>query len=344
MHEVFTRGTRDDGGAASYALDPRDGHAPVASEGDEAASSFVPAETDAAKPFVSVVVPAFNDAARLALCLDALERQTYPKDSYEVVVVDNGSDEPVAPLVARFPSARSCAEPRPGSYAARNKGLQLARGDVLAFTDADCIPAADWIEKGVAALHSSGPARGLVAGRVEVFIEDARRASAVELYESMTALAQKTYVEQGRFGATANLFTFRSVFERAGLFDAALMSGGDVEWGQRVASLGYDIAYSDEARVAHPARRTLGHLYGRVARVMGGFHELARSNRGRYIALGRGFLRDSLPPLRASLSVLRGPRPERLADRLKVVGVMFFVQYAQVWELLRLKAGRPPRR
>ena len=301
-------------------------------------------QTNTPEPFVSVVVPAFNDGARLALCLEALERQTYPRELYEVVVVDNGSDEPPAPLVARYRQARCCVEPRPGSYAARNRGLSQARGEVVAFTDADCVPAPDWLERGVAALLRRGPRCGLVAGRVEIFFRDPRRPSAVELYEGLTALAQRIYVEQGRFGATANLFTFRAVFERAGPFDGAVKSGGDVEWGQRVASLGYEVVYSDEARVAHPARRTFGHLYRRVARVAGGFHELGRAQRCQYISLGRGFVRDSLPPLRASLRVLRGARPERLADRLKVVGVMFFVQYAQVWELLRLRAGSRPRR
>src|ERR1041384_5139232 len=94
--------------------------------------------------FVSVIVPVWNDAERLGHCLHALEKQTYPAESYEVIVVDNGSTDSVACLVAAYGRARLVSEQRPGSYAARNTGLNLARGQVIAFTDADCLPAPDW--------------------------------------------------------------------------------------------------------------------------------------------------------------------------------------------------------
>jgi len=97
-------------------------------------------------PFVSVIIPVYNDPERLKTCLQALEEQTYPQSSYEVIVVDNGSDESIEPIVTEFNQAKAGYEPHPGSYAARNKGLSLARGEVIAFTDADCIPALDWIE------------------------------------------------------------------------------------------------------------------------------------------------------------------------------------------------------
>ncbi len=182
------------------------------------------------KPFVSVVVPVYNDGARFATCLAALEEQTYPRELFEVVVVDNGSEQTVACVVERFQQARFCVEPHPGSYSARNHGLALSRSEIIAFTDSDCVPAPDWIERGVEILNGAKDC-GLVAGRIEGFFDDPRRPTAVELYESVTAHAQKTFVEVGRFGATANLFTRRKVFERVGAFDANIKSGGDVEWG-----------------------------------------------------------------------------------------------------------------
>ena len=97
-------------------------------------------------PFVSVVIPVYNDSVRLKTCLQALEAQTYPKEVYEVIVVDNGSDESIEPVVAEFPQARASYETHPGSYAARNKGVSISRGEVLAFTDLDDILAPDWIE------------------------------------------------------------------------------------------------------------------------------------------------------------------------------------------------------
>jgi glycosyltransferase involved in cell wall biosynthesis len=255
-------------------------------------------------PFVSVIVPVFDDAERLALCLESLERQTYSKNLYQVIVVDNGSAESVKPVVAGFRQAGAVYENRPGSYAARNTGISLARGDVLAFTDADCIPSQDWIQKGVAALL--GISRGgLVAGRIDIMFRDPDHPTAVELYEARCSLRQRQYVEVGGFGATANLFTFREVFDR----------------------------------VAHPARRSVGELYRKVARVIGGLHDLNRKKKVSYIDIGKGFFIDSLPPVRASNGVLSDPGIETLRNKIKIIAVMFFVQYAQVWERVRLKLG-----
>lgn len=100
------------------------------------------------KLFVSVIIPVLNDSERLKLCLEALEHQTYPKKLYEVIVVDNGSDQSIGSVVSKFTQATATAESHPGSYVARNKGILIAQGDIIAFTDADCIPALDWIEKG----------------------------------------------------------------------------------------------------------------------------------------------------------------------------------------------------
>ncbi|NJR70570.1 MAG: glycosyltransferase family 2 protein [Synechococcales cyanobacterium CRU_2_2] len=80
--------------------------------------------------FVSVIVPVYNDPQGLRRCLAQLEQQTYPRDRFEVIVVDNDSD-PVAEIqgvVAQFAQARYVYEAVPGSYAARNRGIQVARG------------------------------------------------------------------------------------------------------------------------------------------------------------------------------------------------------------------------
>ena len=102
--------------------------------------------------FVSVIIPVYNDSERLKLCLEALENQTYSKDLYEVIVVDNASEEDIKSIVGQFSQAKYTYESQSGSYVARNKGISIARGEILAFTDSDCIPASDWIEKGVANL------------------------------------------------------------------------------------------------------------------------------------------------------------------------------------------------
>ena len=297
---------------------------------------------DGAKPLVSVIIPVYDDPERLNLCLRALEHQTYPRASYEVIVVDNGSYESVEPLAEVFEQVRIVHESQVGSYAARNKGISVCRGEVLAFTDSDCVPTKEWIERGVTALGLV-PDCGLVAGRIDVFFAEGGRPTAVELYESITAFPQKLYVEQLNFGATANLFTLRSVFESVGLFDCDLRSGGDKDWGQRVYAAGYRLLYADDARVSHPARRSFRQLGKKVARLTGGDFRSKRNER-------RGFS-SLLPPAKAVLRVLLqahlGIRDERLGfpgGRLKVALVVLFVWYAQIRERLRLKLGSEPRR
>lgn len=226
-------------------------------------------------PFVSVIIPVFDDEEALERCLRALEEQSFPSALYEVVVVDNGGNARIETIVRRFRRATLVREPAVGAYAARNRGVAAARGDVLAFTDADCIPQREWIERGVAALDRV-PRCGFVAGRIEVFPRDPLRPRASELYEAAAAFRQKDYVERWRFGATANLLTRRSVFDTVGAFDGRLRSLGDKEWGQRVFQAGYDLVYDEGAVVRHPARETIADLWRRAARTAGGFFDLMR--------------------------------------------------------------------
>src|SRR5437879_9493534 len=121
---------------------------------------------DAALPLASVVVPVFEQTEPLKRCLAALAIQDYPGE-YEILVIDNGAVESLAPVVAGVARARLVPEPQAGSYSARNRGRREARAEILVFTDADCVPARDWLSAGVRALLAE-PACGLVAGRIDL--------------------------------------------------------------------------------------------------------------------------------------------------------------------------------
>ena len=96
---------------------------------------------------ISVIVPVFNQAGRLGDCLDALLQQDLPAGSFEVIVVDNGSGDESMAVARQRPAVRLLAEPRRSAYAARNRGIRAARGALIAFTDADCIPRPDWLSR-----------------------------------------------------------------------------------------------------------------------------------------------------------------------------------------------------
>lgn len=285
--------------------------------------------------FVSVIIPVWNDPERLDCCLRALQTQTYPADSFEVIVVDNGSTKSLQHIVARYACAQLLHESIPGSYAARNRGLKHARGAVIAFTDADCVPAPDWIEKGVAHLGRDEGC-SVVAGRIEVFPRVPQQPTAVEQYELLIAFAQREFVNKYRFGATANLFALKEVFERAGPFLAEVKSGGDLEWGRRAADYGYKLEYDDNVCVQHPARASLPELYSKIVRVTGGLHDLKRLNGRAYLEFDRSLVLELLPPVKAIAATMREPSLPQKRDRIKVGAVHLFVRYVQALEKVRL--------
>lgn len=290
-------------------------------------------------PFVSVIVPVFNDAARLKLCLNALEHQTYPIDRYEVIVIDNGSDpgEQIAQVVAAYAQARVAQELTPGSYAARNKGISIAKGEVIAFTDADCIPAPNWIKQGVQHLIQT-PNCGLVVGRIEMFFEE-NRETPVALYESVTAFPQEQLLKEHKGGATANVFTFKRVIEQVGEFNPHLKARGDLEWGKRVYQSGYSQHFANDVQVAHPARSSYSDLYKRTIRLVGGIYDLQQLQPQRHRLFLQTLLQNLVPPLSFIWNTLFDPRLPRLDQKLKVCWVMILVRYVSAWEMLRLKLG-----
>src|SRR5215472_6124163 len=99
----------------------------------------------AERPFVSVIVPHYNDLTGLRLCHQRLLAQTWPADRFEIVVADNNSRCGINAIEAAAPGALAVLEPRQGAGPARNAGVAASRGGVIAFLDSDCVPEPDWI-------------------------------------------------------------------------------------------------------------------------------------------------------------------------------------------------------
>ena len=290
-------------------------------------------------PAVSVVVPVHDDEDGLHRCLRALAAQTLPRAAYEVVVVDDGSAVDLRGVVGRHAGVRLVRQSNRGSYAARNRGVAEARGHVLAFTDADCRPEPDWLASGVALLERRRDA-GLVAGAVRVVPRDAARPTAAELYEMLHAFPQQQYVERSRFGVTANVFTRRDVVERVGAFDATLRSGGDVEFGQRVAAAGYAVVYAPDAVVTHPARATWGQLRRKLARVTRGAQTASRDRPGlRRESLVRA-VRLLRPPVLTLARVATDTRLPTAGARARYGLALCYARQVRAWTLLRYWLGR----
>lgn len=222
-------------------------------------------------PAVTVVVPVLDGADVLPACLDALAAQQ-GAPLFEVVVVDNGSGDATAAAARAHPVVTDVvSEPRPGSYAARNAGLAVARTPVVAFTDADCRPRPQWLSRGLAALRDAD----LVAG--DVVAVTSARPTTWERYDRATYLDQGRAVRDEGYGATANLLVRADVFNTVGRFDAALRSSGDLEWGQRATRAGHRLTHAPDAVVEHVARRTALETWRLHRRLGAGWRDLARA-------------------------------------------------------------------
>lgn len=95
----------------------------------------------------SIVIPAYNAEKLLPECLRSLADQTIPSDQYEIIVVDDGSTDGTARVAASFPGVRVVSQKNQGPAAARNLGAKEARAEIILFTDSDCVPENDWMER-----------------------------------------------------------------------------------------------------------------------------------------------------------------------------------------------------
>jgi GT2 family glycosyltransferase len=205
-------------------------------------------------PLISVVVAARDAAGELDRCLASLVGMDYPPNRRELLVVDNGSKDRTAEIIRRFP-VRYLNEPVPGVSHARNAGIRASSGDVVAFTDPDCLVSKKWLRE--LASGFADPAIGAVAGAIVPYPP---RTNA-ELY----AARRRSHSQEAAmshplrpFALTPNLAFRREVFDRVGLFDTRFPGGGweDADLCWRFSRDGGRIHYAERAVVFHRYRAT----------------------------------------------------------------------------------------
>ncbi|AJA10077.1 dolichyl-phosphate mannose synthase related protein [Sphingopyxis fribergensis] len=216
---------------------------------------------------VAVIVPVWNGEAVLGRCLDALTRQTIPRDSYQIIVVDNGSSDATARIARSFTGVELLEEKRPGSYVARNLGIGRVRAPITAFTDADCEPAPDWLEQ-ILRAAAANPGFGVLAGKIDLFDEIAQEREVFGDYERLFSFPQ-AHAARGNC-ATANWASETALLKALGGFDAALKSGGDRQMALRIRDSGHPLIYVPAMIVRHPVRASRAELVRKRQRLSGG--------------------------------------------------------------------------
>lgn len=196
---------------------------------------------------VAIIIPHYNDVARLERCLEALMPQVGA--DVEVVVADNASTADLGPVRARWPGVRIVVEPRKGAGPARNAGVAATEAPWLMFIDADCVPAPGWLARG----RAIADAGAVIGGRVDVFHETPPPLSGAEAFEEVFAFRMRDYLERDAFLGSGNLVTSRAVFDAVGGFRPAVSE--DKDWSQRAARAGFRLGFDEAFAVGHPSRR-----------------------------------------------------------------------------------------
>lgn len=223
---------------------------------------------------ISVIVPVWNGEAVLGRCLDALERQTLPREAFELIVIDNGSSDATATIAGQYPGVRLMVEATPGSYAARNTAIAQATAPIIAFTDADCVPDADWLARALEAAERH-PGFGVLAGKIDLFDEAEPDAPAYGDYERLFSFPQAN-APRGNC-ATANWVSRTELLRSLGGFDATLKSGGDRQMALRIRESGHPLLYVPDMVVRHPVRATRVELVRKRKRLSGGRWDRTRA-------------------------------------------------------------------
>lgn len=209
---------------------------------------------------LSVIVPAYNAEDMLGGCLVALQAQSLSHDRYEIIVVDDGSTDRTAEVARRF-GVRLVCQSNAGPAAARNRGAQAARGEILLFTDADCEPTADWIERMTDPFRDPGivGAKGVYQTRQKELVARFVQREYEDKYARMSRQACIDFVD------TYSAAYRRDVFVANGGFDPLFPTASveDQEFSFRLARKGYRLVFVPSAAVYHRHDTTLGQYWRR---------------------------------------------------------------------------------
>jgi GT2 family glycosyltransferase len=280
---------------------------------------------------ISVIVPHYNDLEALDRCLACLQQQTLPAKDVEIIVADNASpqgEEAVARVVAN--RARLVIVPQKGAGPARNGGVAVSTGEILAFTDSDCQPESQWLANGTGALAHCD----FAGGRVEVLVRDFSHMSAAESFERVFAFDAKNYVIKKGFAVTCNLFCSRQMFESVGGFDNGISE--DVDWSRRAAAKGFRIRYVPDAVVGHPARRTWSELRRKWVRINAETYALMVRKPGGRIKWILICLALPFSPFVHTLKVVRSDKLYGVRDRLGALTILYGLRFWRVLNSIRL--------
>jgi len=215
------------------------------------------------RPKVSVIVPVKNGAAHIKGLLDSFMQIDYDRDMLEIIVVDGNSTDNTREIVSQYP-VKLLLEERHGLNAARNTGIKNSSGEIVAFTDADCIIPKDWVSKIVDNFRDSQV--GCVGGSVIRYYDSFLSHYSDESFIPVMRIFRKREVLDSvkppqKYPAGCNMAFKREALKKVGLFDEGIKYGFDEdELVERICRKGYKMVLDPNVLVRHKHRPALKKL------------------------------------------------------------------------------------
>ncbi len=289
-----------------------------------------------ASPHISIVIPTYNRPERLKSCLDSITGLNYSKERFEVIIVDDGSKNPLDTVVKPYQQQLNLTlirQKNAGPAAARNTGANTAKGQYLAFTDDDCTLDKNWL----VALENgfSQTSNALLGGKTINALPNNPYSSASQLLIDYLYDYYNQKSAQATFFASNNFALSRELFEKVGQFDVTfpLAAGEDREFCDRWLFNGYSLYYVPEAIIYHSHYLSLAKFwrqhfnYGRGAYY---FHQV-RSQRNETSV--------KVEPLEFYWKLLTYPLAanNKQSSKLFLCSLLFVSQFANVYGFLTSK-------
>ncbi len=200
--------------------------------------------------FTSVIIPAYNSEKTIAQTLNTLKNQNFPKNKYEIIVVDDGSTDKTVKISKQF-GVKLFTNPHRGPAWQRNFGAKKAKGEIILFIDSDCVPSRNWLKEMTKPFNNkdiigvSGTYRTLNKNKIIARFEG------YEIEKRHKRMAQQKYIDFiGSYSAAYR----KNIFLKFKGFDTSfpIASGEDPELSFRIAKAGYKMVFNPKAFVYHP--------------------------------------------------------------------------------------------
>jgi len=203
-------------------------------------------------PFFSVIVPTHNRPEQLGSCLAAFCRLDYPRDRFDVIIVDDGSEKPLDTIIKAFHHQLNIIlirQKNAGPAAARNTGMKRAKGRFLVFTDDDCPPAPDWL-RNLERRFTENPDCA-IGGRIVNFLCQNPYSVTSQVISDTAYAYYNPDPNHARFVGAANVAVPADRFRSTGGFNTDFSTAEDREFCDRWLNSGYRIIHAPEVIVYH---------------------------------------------------------------------------------------------